>query len=185
MAHRVCPWWLGPLLASPIRRLFQNPAKLLAPYIQEGMTVLEPGPGMGFFTLEMARRVGASGRVVAVDIQAKMLAGLKRRAAKAGLLDRVVLRLAQADSMGLADLAGQVDFAVAIAMVHEIPAPDRFFAETAATLKPGARLLLVEPAGHVDAVQFQAELDLAAQAGLSVTARPAAGRSHAALLQKG
>jgi hypothetical protein len=77
-----------------------------------------------------------------------------------------------------------VDFAVAIAMVHEIPAADRFFTETAAALKPGANLLLVEPAGHVNAVQFQAELDLAAQAGLSVTARPSLGRSHAAVLQK-
>jgi SAM-dependent methyltransferase len=109
---------------------------------------------------------------------------LKRRAAKAGLLERVDLRLAREDSMGLADLTGKVDFAVAIAMVHEIPDPGRFFAETAATLKPGARLLLVEPAGHVDDAAFQAELDLAAQAGLSLTARPTVGRSHAALLQK-
>jgi ubiquinone/menaquinone biosynthesis C-methylase UbiE len=37
------------------------------------MTVLEPGPGMGFFTLELARRVGAPGRVIAVDIQPKMI----------------------------------------------------------------------------------------------------------------
>ena len=55
MAHRVCPWWLGYLLASPLRRLMANPRKLLAPYVHEGMTVLEPGPGMGFFTLELAR----------------------------------------------------------------------------------------------------------------------------------
>ena len=45
---RICPWWLGPLLASPIRRLRQNPRRLLAPCVQPGMTVLEPGPGMGF-----------------------------------------------------------------------------------------------------------------------------------------
>jgi len=50
------------------------------------MTVLEPGPGMGFFTIPPARLVGASGRVVAVDLQRKMIAGLKLRAAKAGAL---------------------------------------------------------------------------------------------------
>jgi hypothetical protein len=49
MAHGVCPWWLGYLLASPLRRLMMDPRKLLAPYVHEGMTVLEPAPGMGFF----------------------------------------------------------------------------------------------------------------------------------------
>jgi SAM-dependent methyltransferase len=69
MSHRVCPWWLGYLLASPIRRLLQgDPEKILAPFVREGMTVLEPGPGMGFFTLPLARRVGPMGRVVAVGL---------------------------------------------------------------------------------------------------------------------
>ena len=58
MAERVCPWWKGYLLASPIRRWWQKPEELLAPYLREGMTVLEPGPGMGFFTLPMSRMVG-------------------------------------------------------------------------------------------------------------------------------
>ena len=89
-----------------------DPAKILAPYVREGMTVLEPGPGMGFFTLELARRVGASGRVVAVDIQPRMLDGLKRRAAKAGLLDRLDIRMAEAGSMGLVGLTATVDFAL-------------------------------------------------------------------------
>ena len=80
MPHAVCPWRIGYLLASPLRRLLHDPAKILAPYVREGMTVLEPGPGMGFFTLELARRVGASGRVVAVDIQPRMLDRLKRPA---------------------------------------------------------------------------------------------------------
>jgi predicted methyltransferase len=62
MAKRVCPWWIGYLLLSPLRRLGQDPAKILAPYVREGMTVFEPGAGMGYFTLELARRVGPSGR---------------------------------------------------------------------------------------------------------------------------
>ena len=53
MSHRVCPWWLGYLLASPVRKLMQDPAEVVAAYVREGMTVLEPGPGMGFFTLEL------------------------------------------------------------------------------------------------------------------------------------
>jgi len=89
LPQRVCPWWLGYLLVSPVRRLVQDPRKVLAPYVREGMTVLEPGPGMGFFTLELARLVGPSGRVVALDIQPRMLAGLSRRIARAGLLERL------------------------------------------------------------------------------------------------
>ena len=55
--------------------------------------------------------MGPSGKVVAVDIQTfKMLERLKRRAAKAGLLNRLDARLASPDSMALTDLAGSVDF---------------------------------------------------------------------------
>ena len=104
--RRVCPWWLGYLLASPVRRMFQHPAQMLAGHVRAGMTVLEPGPGMGFFTLELARLVGGSGRVIAVDIQPRMLDGLRRRAAKAGVLDRVDARLAAARFAGYRGFGG-------------------------------------------------------------------------------
>lgn len=172
------------MLASPLRRLLHDPVQLLSPYVRAGMTVLEPGPGMGFFTLELARLVGPSGRVVAVDIQPKMLASLKRRLARAGLLERVDARLAPADTMGLSDLAGQVDFALACYMVHELPAGNRFFAEVAEALKPGGCVLLAEPAGHVKAPMFESELQAAAQAGLEPSGHPAIRRSRTALLRK-
>jgi len=184
MGHRVCPWWLGYVLASPLRRLLQDPAAVVKPYVREGMTVLEPGPGMGFFTLGMARQVGASGRVVAVDIQPRMISGLKRRLAKAGLLERTDARLALSDSLGLQDLRGKVDFALAMAVVHEMPSSSRFFAEVAEAMKPGATLLLAEPSGHVNKADFDAELRDAAAAGLEVTGHPVIRRSQAALLRK-
>ncbi|HWT83078.1 MAG TPA: methyltransferase domain-containing protein, partial [Candidatus Methylomirabilis sp.] len=184
MAQRVCPWWLGWLLASPLRRIFEDPAEILAPYVHEGMKVLEPGPGMGFLTIELARRVGASGRVVAVDIQPRMLDGLKRRAFRAGLLERVDARLAHPDSLGVADLADSVDLVLAFAVVHEMPSASSFFAQACSALKRGACLLLVEPSGHVKAAEFDAELKLAAQAGLELVSRPSIRRSHAALLKK-
>jgi SAM-dependent methyltransferase len=184
MAHRVCPWWLGYFLASPLRRFMYNPAVLLAPYVSQGMTVLEPGPGMGFYTLELALRVGPTGRVVAVDVQPQMIKGLKRRAAKARLLDRIDARLAAPDSLGVGDLSG-VDFALACAVVHELPAAGPFFAEVLAALKPGAFLLLLEPKGHVKAAEFENELQAAAQAGFSMAGQPPVSRSYSALLKKG
>jgi ubiquinone/menaquinone biosynthesis C-methylase UbiE len=182
--HRVCPWWIGYLLASPIRRLWQDPGELLRPHVREGMTVLEPGPGMGFFTLELARLVGGSGRVVAVDIQSRMLEGIRRRAARAGVLDRVEARLATPDSMGVSDLAGKVDFTLAFAMVHELPDAAAFFREVAQASKPGARLLFVEPKGHVTPSAFQGELDLALAAGFAPVEAASAHRSNTALLEK-
>jgi SAM-dependent methyltransferase len=184
MGHRICPWWLGYVLASPLRRLLQDPVAIVKPYVREGMTVLEPGPGMGFFTLEIARQVGASGRVVAVDVQPRMIAGLKRRLAKAGLLERTDARVAPSDSLALQDLHGKVDFALAMAVVHEMPSSSRFFAEVAQAMKPGASLLLAEPSGHVKKEAFDAELQDAAAAGLEVKDRPAIRRSQAALLTK-
>lgn len=182
MAHRVCPWWLGYFLASPLRRLTQDPGRLLAPYVREGMIVVEPGPGMGFFTSELARRVGSSGRVIAVDIQPRMLHGLERRVARAGLSDRVQTRLSRPDSMGLDDLSGSADLVVAFAVVHEMPDSLRFFQEAAQLLKAHGCLLLAEPPGHVNVTQFEEELAHAGKAGLRVVDRPRIPRSRAALL---
>lgn len=183
MRH-VCPWWIGYLLASPLRRFAQDPAKLLAPYVREGMTALEPGPGMGFFTLDLARLAGPSGRVVVVDVQPKMLAALRRRAAQAGVVERIETRLVDAGSMDLDDLAGTVDFTLAFAVVHEFPSPAAFFEQVARAMKPGATLFLAEPRGHVTAAAFEAELHAARAAGFARIGAPVVKRSHAALLEK-
>ncbi len=106
--HRVCPWWMGYFLASPLRRLIQNPERIIGPYISEGMRVLEIGPGMGFFTLPMARMVGEKGKIYCVDIQRRMLHTLRRRAKKAGIADRIEDRLCSDTSLGISDLVGTI-----------------------------------------------------------------------------
>jgi SAM-dependent methyltransferase len=149
------------------------------------MTVLEPGPGMGFFTLELARLVGPTGRVLAVDIQPRMLASLRRRAARAGLADRIDIRVVSPDTLGLAAPAGSVDFTLAVAVVHELPNVERFFTEVAEASKPGAGLLIAEPTGHVGTADFEAQLQAATRAGFVLEARPSIRRSFAAFLRKG
>lgn len=69
MAEKVCPVWVGYLLASPIRKLFQNPQKMLGHYIENGMKVLDVGCAKGFFSLPITRMVGSNGRVICVDMQ--------------------------------------------------------------------------------------------------------------------
>jgi len=166
MAERVCPFWVGYLLLSPLRRLLENPDKILGRFVREGMTVLEPGCGMGYFTLPMARMVGPEGRVVAVEVQPRMLSVLERRARKAGLLERIELRRARAGGLGVGDLSGEVNFAAALHVVHEMPDQATFFRETWEALKPGARLLVVEPRGHVSLEEFKNTVAVAEKAGL-------------------
>ncbi len=182
MAHRICPWWLGYLLACPLRRWMHDPAAIVGPYVSEGMVVLEPGPGMGFFTLELARRVGPKGRVLAIEVQAKMLEGLVKRATKAGLADRIDARLTKGDSLGLDDFASKVDFGLAFAMVHEVPNPAALFSDIHDALKPGGKLLFAEPAGHVSPEAFSVSLEQARAAGLAPDSRPSIRRCHAAVL---
>ena len=184
MAHRICPWWIGYFLASPVRRLWQQPRAIVGPYVTEGMTVLEPGPGMGFFTLELARLVGTVGRVIAVDAQPRMLAALRGRASRAGLAGRIETRQVTDDVLGVADLAGRVDFVLAFAMVHEVADAERFFADVSTAMKAGAKLLLSEPVGHVTESRFAATLDLAARFGLRLESRPAIRISRSAVLVK-
>jgi ubiquinone/menaquinone biosynthesis C-methylase UbiE len=168
MAGHVCPFWLGYLLLNPLRKLLENPERLLGTFVRSGMTVLEPGCAMGFFTLPMARMVGASGRVIAVDVQPGMLSVLSRRAGKAGLSERIEIRTATAAGLGVEDLSHSVDFAAALHVVHEIPDPGAFFDQVRQALKPGGRLLVIEPRGHVSTAAFSRTVTLSEQSGLII-----------------
>jgi len=183
MSH-TCPWWFGYFLLNPLRRLAQRPTRVLAPFVRPGMVVVEPGCGMGFFTLDLARMVGPGGRVVAIDLQEKMLAGLRRRAARAGLEERIDVRLARPDRLGIADLAGQVDLVLAFYVVHETQEPAGFFTELASALKPAGAVLVVEPPLHVSRGAFESSLGVAERAGLRVARRPRIGPNKVAVLEK-
>jgi ubiquinone/menaquinone biosynthesis C-methylase UbiE len=148
------------------------------------MVVLEPGPGMGFFTLDLARMVGTSGRVVAVDVQEKMVDRLRRRASKAGLLDRMDLRLAQSNRLGVDDLEGTVDLVVAIFVVHEMPDGDAFYTEAHRVLRSGGRLIVAEPRFHVSKDEFERSIEAAERTGFTREENAPFSGTHAALLAR-
>jgi SAM-dependent methyltransferase len=180
----VCPWWAGSLLCCPLRRLVEPPGALLGPHVRRGMQVLEPGCGMGYFSLPLARMVGPTGRVVCLDLQPRMVAGLERRARRAGLAGRIEALVCGPSTLGVAHWAGRFDLAVAIHMVHEVPDPGRLLEELHRALRAGGRLLLLEPRGHVSAAAFVATLRTAAAVGLETVDRPTARGSRAALLER-
>jgi ubiquinone/menaquinone biosynthesis C-methylase UbiE len=184
MAERVCPWWLGYLLASPIRRWFEKPEEVLGPHLTSGATALDVGCAMGFFSLPMAELVGPSGRVICVDLQERMIRSLRKRAARAGVSDRIETRVCSARSLGLRDLEGEIDFALAYAVVHEVPDAAPFLAEIGDAMAPGGRFLIAEPRGHVSEEALEGTTAAARKAGLSVVDRPDIKRSRAVLLEK-
>ena len=180
----VCPWWVGYFLMNPMRRFVHNPRKLIAPLVREGMTVLDLGPGMGFFTNDLAELVGPTGRVIAVDVQQKMLDAVRKRAAKAGVLSRVELRFAGDDDSWTHDLAGKVDFALAFYMLHEVPDVVKFLANVRSTLVPRGTLLIAEPKIHVSACDYSETVDAAQKAGLRAIGYPRIARSRSVLLER-
>jgi len=184
MSKRVCPWWLGYLLVSPIRRLYHNPERILKPYVHEGTRVLEVGSGMGFFTLPLARLVGESGHVVCIDLQEKMLSVVKKRAIKAGLIARIELRVNTPASVGIDDLLEKVDFALVFAVLHEVPDAKQFLLEIHKSLRKGGSLLFSEPAGHVSREEFDGALAVAQRLGFRIVDSPKIKGSHSSLWMK-
>jgi ubiquinone/menaquinone biosynthesis C-methylase UbiE len=182
-AHR-CPGWAAPFMGSPLRRLLENPEKLLEPWVEAGMTALDVGCATGFFSLPLARMVGERGRVLCVDVEPRMIRGLVRRARRAGLTDRIEPILCGENDLGLGGREGAVDLAVAIHSIHELPDIEQGLRQVAAALRPGGRLLLIEPRGHVSKATWEYELAVAQALGLAVTRRPSLRRRYAAGLER-
>jgi len=184
MAEHVCPWWFGYVLASPMRRWLLKPEQLLAPHVDRGMTVMDVGCAMGFFSLPLAELVGPDGRVVCVDLQERMLRSLRKRASRAGLEKRIETRACSAEGLQTGDLEGAVDFALAFFVVHEVPDANRVLAEIGSALRDKGRFLLAEPSGHVSEERFAEFISSAERAGLSVIDRPSVRMSRAVVLEK-
>lgn len=174
-----CPWWLIFTFDNPLRKWVHHPDQILSPYVHPGEVALDVGCGMGYFTLSLARLVGEDGRVIAADLQPKMLEGLGRRAERAGLHDRIYLHRCAPDHIGLND---PLDFALAFWMVHEVRQPAPFLREIYDALKPGGRLLIVEPIFHVSQKSFDRTVSLAQSLGFSVVGRPHVRASRSVVL---
>lgn len=184
MAEHVCPVWAGHLLANPLRKLLQNPKKILGPHVREGMAALDIGCAMGFFSLPLAEMVGPQGKVICIDMQDQMIKSLERRALRKGLFERMETRVCRQDSLCIDDMSGSVDFALASAVLHEIPDPAALFRQVLDALRPVGTFLVAEPKGHVSASDFQAMVSLAEQEGFTVANASRSFSSRSVLLRK-
>lgn len=180
MEDLVCPSWLAFTLDFGLRRFVHKPEEIFQDLVSPGMTALDIGCGPGFFTIPMARMVGEKGRVIAADIQTRMLDRLSKNARRAGVEARITPHLAAQDDIGVRE---RVDFVLAFWMAHEVPEAHRgyFLAQIAALMKPESRFLLVEPKFHVPSESFERLCAAAHDAGLVEISRPRIRMSRARL----
>jgi ubiquinone/menaquinone biosynthesis C-methylase UbiE len=178
--EHVCPWWCCFLFDNPIRKLFHIPTQLLGPYVHEGFTVIDVGPGMGYFTIPLCRLVGESGKVIALDVQKQMLSRLTKRAEKAGVLPRLHTVLGTSENLVIDEKA---DFILTFWMVHEVPVQGEFLRDIKNQLKPQGQYLLVEPKIHVNERAFERTIEEAIKAGLRKKERPQIALSRAMLFE--
>lgn len=177
----VCPWWLCFTFDNPLRKLLHNPEAMLSPYVRPGSTVIDIGPGMGYFSIPLARLVGPTGHVIAIDVQAKMLAALTSRARRSGVSERIQPHLASSDSLGNHPKA---DFVMAFWMVHEVPNQRAFLTEIFGFLKPEGLFLLVEPILHVRKNSFLRTIQTAKEIGFIAKDMPKIRLSHSVLFTR-
>lgn len=180
--NRVCPVERAGSLDSRFRRWLQNPRKILSRYIKEGMTVLDLGCGPGFFSIDIARMVGKSGRVIASDLQEGMLQKIRDKIHGTELEERITLHQSPKGRIGVSE---NVDFVLAFYMIHEVPNQEEFFNEMRSIFKPDGRALIVEPPFHVSKNAFERTVRTALGAGFILTERLKVFLSKAVILQKG
>ncbi len=176
-----CPPWTCFTFDNYFRKLIHNPNKILSPYINKGDTVLDIGPGKGIFTIPMAQMVGEAGIVHAFDIQSGMLCGIKHRAKKHNLSNRIILHLVKPDNL-LYNVKAQ--FALAFWMLHEVPQVKKTICQINKMLSSGGLLLVVEPLLHVSRKTYLHNENIILQSGFSVLDRPDIALSRATLFKK-
>ncbi len=185
MTSGIPTWWIDSILAKPLRRLVETPKRMLKGWVRPGMTVLDIGCGGGDHSLAMAKLVGAKGRVVSVDLKAEKIAALKRRATQAGVSERIQARVCGEQDLEVGDLTGQVDFALAVYVVHHAADAACLMRDIHGALKPGGILLVVEPRHHASSAECEATESAAQEAGFTIVDHPKLWRDWAVRLAKG
>ena len=178
MAHR-CPPWLCFTFDNCIRRRLHDPGRLFSAYVREGATVLDIGAGKGHFSIPLARMVGEAGRIIAADIEPKMLEAIERRAEKAGVRARIETFLARPEEPEYP----AADFVLLFWSLHEMSGQASILRAVRAALRPEGRVFIAEPRLHVGEKAFDDLVKRAEAAGFSVEARPPVALSRAVVFR--
>ncbi len=129
-------------LDRPEREEEEHPAKVLdALDLRPGEVVADVGAGSGYFTFRIAPKVGGTGKVLAVEIQAAMLTALRARATTMKATNVEVVQGSETDPHLP---AGGVDLVLFVDVYHELSYPFEVMTKVREALKPGGRVAFVE-----------------------------------------
>jgi len=129
-------------LESESREIYTERSKLAdLVALRAGMAVADVGAGSGFMVEEFARRVGAGGKVYAVDINHKLLERIAENA-KQHNLGQIETALTREDSLDLP--AASVDLIFVCDTYHHFEYPQKSLAGIRRALRPGGELIIVE-----------------------------------------
>lgn len=177
--NRVCPVSRAGGLEHWLRKLLQNPKRIVGKYLHPGMVALDFGCGPGLFSIEMAKMVGSKGKIFAVDLQQGMLDKVAAKIRNTELAPIIKLHKCSESRTGLKE---KVDFALAFYVVHEVPNQAKFFEEIKTLMKPNARTLVVEPKFHVSKKDFEETIRITKALGFKEIEKPKVFLSRTALL---
>ena len=177
--NRTCPVEYAGGLDNSVRRLLQNPQKLLKPFISKGMTVLDLGCGVGFFSIEIAKMLKDSGKVIAADLQEGMLEKVNKKIKGTELESRIELHKCEDTKIGVTE---NVDFVLAFYMIHEVKNQEMLFEELKSILKPDGKIYIIEPKIHVSKKSFEVMINRIKNIGFEVIDNPKIFFSRSVLL---
>lgn len=178
---RICPVEYAAGLDNKIRRIIQNPNNVLKPHIKEGMTVLDLGCGPGYFTIEIARMLNNTGKVIAADLQKGMFEKLRQKIKGTALESNIIFHQCQEENIGITE---KIDFILAFYMIHEVPNHDKLFQELYSILQMNGRILIVEPMFHVSGKSFENMLNKVKGIGFEIIDRPKSFLNRSVILVK-
>lgn len=179
--HDVCPVEKAGGLDNFIRRILQNPKRILKKVLRPDDTVLDYGCGPGFFTLAAAEMLSEKGKVIAADMQQGMLDIVKKKISESPAGEKIILHRTEKSSTGLSE---KVDLVIAFYVIHELPDRKKFFEEIKDLLTPDGRFFIAEPKLHVSERDFAKMLKDINDTGYAEADRPKIRGSRAVLLEK-
>ena len=145
------------------------------------MKVLDVGCGPGFFSIELAKMVGKTGKVFAVDLQDGMLQKVKDKI-RGTELEKIIHPIkCESDNLNVPE---KVNFILAIYMVHEVPDKEKLFGSLKNLLDEKGEFLIVEPKlFHVSKKEFEHTLEIASKIGFKTAKGPKLPLSFSAVLK--
>lgn len=176
-----CPWWIAYTWDNRIREYFQNTDVIIKPYIKPGITALDVGCGMGYFSIHMAKYIGEEGKVISVDIQKKMIEILKNRSKKRGLDNIIKPILSHGD---LSNINERIDFALNFWMLHEVASQRILLKQIYDLLNPSGKYLIAEPKIHTSSKYFGSIIEKCKEVGFDIEFYPRIAFSRSVLLSK-